>query len=280
MDLRAASALDGHEDSRPVRDGRRPEATMTPDIALSQDLGRGPDLDQTAMRLLPSMPLHAITVMYGEAGLRERLLLETKSLPCGGRVRAALALAARLHAGDRRQREPYLNHPLRVAVRVLSHYRVSDPDVACAALLHDCVEDHAAEIAPGGTRQDAVALLAGEFGARAAGLVAAVTNPVWEPGRDKLEQYRQHVIASLDACPWARVIKLSDFTDNAVGLIHTTGPKLPRLAAKYGPLVPALREFALRADTPLDGEVKQMIARQLDSAAIRLRAIAGDDDAS
>jgi hypothetical protein len=31
------------------------------------------------------------------------------------------------------------------------------------------------------------------------------------------------------------VIKASDFTDNAVGIIHTTGPKLSRLAQKYSP---------------------------------------------
>jgi hypothetical protein len=82
-------------------------------------------------------------------------------------------------------------------------------------------------------------VLAGEFGERAAGLVAAVTSPIPEPGRDRHEQYRQHVTASLEATPWARVIKVSDFTDNAVGLFYTTGPKLPRLAAKYRPLVPS-----------------------------------------
>ena len=75
-----------------------------------------------------------------------------------------------------------------------------------------------------------------------AGLVAAVTNPGWEPGRDEREQYREHVLASLRASPWARVIKASDFTDNAVGIIHTTGPKLSRLARKYGLLVPGLSE--------------------------------------
>ena len=74
-------------------------------------------------------------------------------------------------------------------------------------------------------------MLAGRFGDRTAALVAAVTNPGWEPGRDKHEQYREHVTASLAACPWARVIKASDFTDNAVGIIHLTGPKLARLAA-------------------------------------------------
>ena len=73
---------------------------------------------------------------------------------------------------------------------------------------------------------------------RTAALVAAVTNPEWQPGRDEHEQYRAHVLASLAASPWARVIKASDFTDNAVGIIHLTGPKLARLARKHGPLVP------------------------------------------
>jgi hypothetical protein len=41
------------------------------------------------------------------------------------------------------------------------------------------------------------------------------------------------VPASLEASPWARVIKAFDFTDNAVGLIHTTGPRLGKLAGKY-----------------------------------------------
>ena len=160
-----------------------------------------------------------------------------------------------------------------MAIRILSHYRVSDPDVACAALLHDAVEDHAADIAPGGDQQAALAVLAGRFGARTAALVAAVTNPEWEPGREEHEQYREHVLASLEASPWARVIKASDFTDNAVGIIYTTGPKLAKLAGKYGPLVPALRELILRPDTPLEADVKDMIAAQLDAARDRFAAI-------
>jgi hypothetical protein len=163
------------------------------------------------------MPLHAITSVHGEAGLRERLLIEIAHFSAVDRARIsdALALASRLHARDRRQREPYANHLLRVTVRIVSHYRVTDPDVACAALLHDAVEDHAEDIAPGGTRQAALAALARQFGHRTADLVAAVTNPVYASGRDEHEQYREHVAASLLASPWARVIKASDFTDYA-----------------------------------------------------------------
>jgi (p)ppGpp synthase/HD superfamily hydrolase len=92
-------------------------------------------------------------------------------------------------------------HLLRVTIRILSHYRVVDPDIACAALLHDAVEDHALDLVPGGTRQDAFTVLADQFGARTAELVAAVTNPVYQPGRDEHEQYREHVLASLAASP-------------------------------------------------------------------------------
>ena len=232
-------------------------------------------LDAAERWLLARMPLHAITSVHGEAGLRERLLLEIAQFPTADRARVgdALALASRLHAPDRRQREPYANHVLRVTIRILSHYRVADADVACAALLHDAVEDHAADIAPGGTPQAALSVLATQFGERTAELIAAVTNPVYEPGRDEHEQYREHVLASLEASPWARVIKASDFTDNAVGIIHTTGPKLSRLARKYGPLVPTLRELILRPDTPLEADVKDMIAAQRDAAQGRFAVL-------
>jgi hypothetical protein len=269
-------------------------------------------MDTAARRLLATMPLHAITTTYGEGGLRERFAQEIGVFGQAERRRAerALALAGRLHAADRRQREPYVNHLLRVAIRILCYYGVRDPDVVCAALLHDAVEDHAAELAagggpaepaPGGSgqaepapgdggqaaptvvsggqpaadggRQTALSVLAAEFGPRVAELVAAVTNPVWRPGQDQHEQYREHVAASLENCPWARVIKVSDFTDNGVGLIHTTGAALDRLAGKYAPLVPVLREMIARPDTPLGDQAKARIVGQLDLAAERFTAI-------
>ncbi|MFB9235857.1 HD domain-containing protein [Plantactinospora siamensis] len=229
---------------------------------------------------LGSMPMHAITEIHGESGLLERFRLEADRFEPGARRRltAALELAAELHRADRRVREPYLNHLLRVAIRLMHHYQVRDVDVIVAGLLHDAVEDHPAELAgvvPAGTapRDAALAALANRFGDRVARLVAAVTNPEYDPERDRHQQYREHVAASLDREPWARVIKLSDFTDNGVGIIHTVGPKVLSSAMKYRPLVPVFRELVARPDTPLSEPVKQHIYEQLDLAEERFSAI-------
>jgi hypothetical protein len=243
-------------------------------------------MDSDRQRLVATMPLHTITSPYGEPGLRDRFAAEIASWPEADRKRmeAALALAGRLHAADRRDREPYLNHLLRVAIRIISYYRVRDADVVCAALLHDAVEDHAAELADDAASaaadgvQAALAALAAEFGPRVAELVGAVTNPAYAPDRDAHEQYREHVEQSLRDCPWARVIKASDFTDNGVGLIHSTGPRLHKLAAKYAPLVPVLRELIARSDTPLDAAAKEHILSQLGRAADRFAALRGGGD--
>jgi len=244
-------------------------------------------MDGDRQRILAAMPLHAITSTYGEAGLRDRFAAEIASWPQADRqkLERALDLAARLHASDRRDREPYVNHLLRVAIRIMSHYAVHDADVICAALLHDAVEDHPAELAGQAAsgdvradRQAALAVLADQFGPRVADLVGAVTNPEYQPDRDAGEQYREHVAASLRDCPWARVIKASDFTDNGVGLIHTTGPRLRQLAGKYAPLVPVLRALISRPDTPLGAAAKAHILAQLDRAAERFAAVRGDEE--
>ncbi|MGS2614918.1 HD domain-containing protein [Micromonospora sp. LZ34] len=228
---------------------------------------------------LATMPMHAITEIHGEPGLLERFRLEIRAFdePARQRLTAALELAADLHRDDRRVREPYLNHLLRVAIRLMHHYQVRDVDVIVAGLLHDAVEDHPAELAGDPAAADptaaALATLADRFGPRVARLVAAVTNPTYDPGRDKHAQYREHVAASLEHEPWARVIKVSDFTDNGVGVIHTVGPKVVSSATKYRPLVPVFRDLVTRPDTPLSAPVKQHILDQLDLAEERFSAI-------
>ena len=230
------------------------------------------------------MPLHAITEVYGEAGLRERFLLELETFPGPEReqLAEALDLASRLHAGDRRVREPYLNHLLRVAIRIIKYYGVRDVDVLTAALLHDAVEDHPGDLAGlvSGSHAEltgaAIAELSRRFGPRVSELVHSVTNPEYDPERDRHEQYRAHVTASLERDPWARVIKVSDFTDNGVGVVHTTLDKAVRAATKYRPLVPKLRELVGRPDTPLSIAAKDHIMDQLDLAEERFAALLDD----
>jgi hypothetical protein len=120
-------------------------------------------------------------------------------------------------------------------------------------------------------------VLAERFGPRVAELVAAVTNPEYDPGRDRHVQYREHVAASLDVSPWARVIKASDFTDNGAGLLYTTGPRVPELADKYAGLVPVLRELISRPDTPLGEPARRRVLAQLDRAEERFAAILPPD---
>ena len=123
---------------------------------------------RTACARITGMPLHQTTTMYGEPGLRLRFAHEAARLGSDlerARAERALTLAADLHHSDRRQDEPYLNHPLRVALRIICHYHVLDADVICAALLHDTVEDHADCLSTDG-RPGALQVLAERFGPR------------------------------------------------------------------------------------------------------------------
>ncbi len=235
-------------------------------------------MDDLTPKYFLSLPLHVVTEVYGEQGLRKRFQLEIASFAESGRafLERAFGLAERLHRDDRRTREPVLNHLLRVTLRILCHYRVRDVDVLAAALLHDSVEDHPEELA-GGAPQDptsaALGVLSRDFGPRVAELVGAVTNPEYETSRDKDEQYREHVRDSLGQHPYARLIKVSDFTDNGVGVLYTVGPKVRRAAQKYSPMVPVLRELVQRDDTPLPADVKAHISSQFDLAEERFAAI-------
>jgi hypothetical protein len=112
----------------PARDA--PTAGPRLATADSQRADDRADMTTAERRLLAAMPLHAITALHGEAGLRERFAIEIASFSDDDRRRAAraLELAARLHAGDRRQREPYVNHLLRVAIRIITYYGIRDAD--------------------------------------------------------------------------------------------------------------------------------------------------------
>jgi hypothetical protein len=150
---------------------------------------------------------------------------------------------------------------------------VRDADVICAALLHRRGRGPRRG-ASRGRRTGRCPGRAGRAVRRPRGRAGGVCHqPPHEPGRDRHDQYREHVAASLETSPWARVIKASDFTDNGVGLIHTTGPRADRLADKYAPLVPVLADLIARPDAPLSDGAKERILGQLDRARQRFSAI-------
>ena len=149
-----------------------------------------------------------------------------------------------------------------------------------AALLHDSVEDQPERWPPAGPtvrspRAAALSRLATDFGARTARAGFRGHQPGVRPGPTRNEQYLDHLSESLGRDPWARVIKASDFTDNGVGRDSPRGARAARLARKYRPLVPLLRELVARPDTPLEASVKCHINAQLDLAEGQFRSILG-----
>ncbi len=99
-------------------------------------------------------------------------MLEITSPNPWARLADAAALVFRIHAGQLREgaATPYVSHLLAVAALVLEHG--GDEDQACAAPLHDAVED-------GGVEWEAV--IQDGFGPRVAGIVRACTDADTQP---------------------------------------------------------------------------------------------------
>ncbi|HEY4963756.1 MAG TPA: HD domain-containing protein [Candidatus Saccharimonadales bacterium] len=227
------------------------------------------------------LSLHTLTEEYQTEGLVQRFNYEISRFAPEERamVYQAFVVASILHFEDSRVVEPYINHPLRVALRLMTHYEVDDAEVICAALLHDTVEDHARVLAGPlddgvSTRELALSTLASWFSPRVAGLVRELSNPIVPEGVDKNEYYYTHLnqLAELDD-PWPILIKLSDFTDNGTGILYTPGPKAKTLSTKYYPAIPIFRRAIQRTDLPISEEVRVHISQQLDITEERLLVV-------
>lgn len=191
---------------------------------------------------------------------------DTAPLPRWSRLADATALALRIHAEQVRKgtATPYVSHLLAVAAIVLEHG--GDEDLACAALLHDAVED-------GGIAWEAV--IASRFGPRVASVVRACTDadtlpkPPW---RARKEAYLAHLDTE---GPDALLVSAADKLHNARSIVsdlRTHGPAMfTRFNAGqdgtlwyYGALAGV---FARRLPGPL--------ARDLTDAVAEMRRLAG-----
>lgn len=125
------------------------------------------------------------------------------------RVIDAIAFAAHAHREQRRKdREatPYINHPVAL-VRILAvEAGIDDPDILCAAALHDYLEDCCGkEDQP--TLEEGRAQLRQRFGERVLAHVDAVTDDKTLP---KAERKRLQVEHAARVPHGARLIKLAD----------------------------------------------------------------------
>ena len=222
---------------------------------------------------LPTLPLHTITEKYGTSGLLERFDIEMQTLdePSQEQLEKALSFVSELHLKDTRSTEPYLNHLLRVCMRLKIYYKIEDVDILVAALLHDSVEDHAQDIIGADlgseekNKEAALEIISQLFNTNVSELVRDVTNPEFDDDRDIMEiEYLEHLEdLTENGKPGSVLIKLSDFTDNATGIHYSRGPKLAKWANKYKPIVPILRYAILRNDLPISDEVREHIEKQL-----------------
>lgn len=207
------------------------------------------------------------------------LMLHELRLFGGEKLYEAAIFAAYYHRNDTRgprgafPRDMYINHCYRVALRLV-RWGVRDIDIIMAAVLHDVYEDHRDDIAAD-FGVEALQHIEATFGARVAALVYAVSNP---PGKLTPEQYHEHVI-ELMQLPQAFVIKLSDWTDNALSLQHTPGPRRGRLARKYMPLAVPFRARLHDRDVRylLSEEGATRAIQALDAGVPRLREFSQED---
>lgn len=112
----------------------------------------------------------------------------------------ALGFAARKHSEQRRKdhaASPYINHPIALIEVLCNEAGITHPDVLCAALLHDTVED--TETTP----EELTAV----FGGRIAAIVLEVTD---DKGLSKVERKRSQVERAVGASREARLVKLAD----------------------------------------------------------------------
>ena len=112
----------------------------------------------------------------------------------------AAQFAAEKHKNQRRKdadASPYINHPLALASVLAVEGGIENPDVICAALLHDTIEDTKT------TTEELTAI----FGDKVTGIVLEVTD---DKNLDKHVRKEEQVRHAPHISPEAKLVKLAD----------------------------------------------------------------------
>jgi (p)ppGpp synthase/HD superfamily hydrolase len=143
------------------------------------------------------------------------------------KITRAFSIAIQVHSGQLKRGnkvEPYINHPLRVALILTEELHEYDIDLICAAILHDTlsrVEKGNSENNAGRKRASLEVRLKDGFGERVYGIVNTLAKPsAKSEDKERVlgEYYRNIAVGSEDV----RYIKLADRLDNIRSLKNAT----------------------------------------------------------
>ncbi|MCS6884021.1 MAG: HD domain-containing protein [Acidobacteriota bacterium] len=172
-------------------------------------------------------------------------------------IKSALTLAEEVHAGAYRkprkgadQADPYIVHPIRVALILTEELGINDSDMIIAALLHDVVEDSGGSVT--------IASIRTRFGATVADMVNTLTKPSSSdvPKQMQLDSYYKALLAAPEK---TRKVKLADRLDNIREALLTSDVAFQRryLAETVSYYLP----MALATDSYLYSQIKDACER-------------------
>jgi len=129
-------------------------------------------------------------------------------------ITSALSLAESVHERQYRKphkidpviKVPYINHPMRVAIMVMSDIESSDSDMIAAALLHDVVED--------GNGTVTTADLENKFGRTVALMVSVLSKPPADKKIARAKQLATYHERLAQSATSTKIVKLCDRVDN------------------------------------------------------------------
>ncbi len=197
-------------------------------------LGLGPQITPSKRPQIPTLGVPAeFTQLMG----RFQTWLDRQS---DERLRLAFNTAIEVHKGQTRMSPeglPYIYHPVGVALWIIGK-GIEDPEIICAALLHDTHEDRPKLISLDDIEK--------AFGKRVRNIVESLTNPEWPPMDQASwnKAYADHVTDAIKDDD-ILLVKLADFFKNAAKLKYTAregkSGRSAKSAVKYLPLIPVFQ---------------------------------------
>ncbi|PXF48536.1 Guanosine-3',5'-bis(diphosphate) 3'-pyrophosphohydrolase MESH1 [Gracilariopsis chorda] len=168
----------------------------------------------------------------------------------------AMDYSAEKHKDQRRKnsnKHPYINHPVRVARRLIDA-EINDVSIIAAALLHDTVEDTDA------TKEEIKNL----FGAEIASIVDEVSDDKTLPKEVRKQLQIQHAPS---ISPQAKAIKLADKLDNLTELLEKTPIGWePERVEQYFDWAKAVVDGLRGVNPALEQQLDEVFAKKADAA--------------